>query len=65
MSNIFKSCKDCSDRALGCHSRCEKYIAEKTEHERIKSIETRDNTISRYLYEKKKDMFETMAKKKK
>lgn len=28
---IVAPCKDCKDRVLGCHSKCEKYIAFKKE----------------------------------
>ena len=26
------SCKDCTERYIGCHSKCEKYIKEKEQH---------------------------------
>ena len=29
-------CKDCTERYLGCHSNCEKYIAKKKEAEKIR-----------------------------
>lgn len=28
-------CKDCSDRQIGCHSECEKYISWRAEHEKV------------------------------
>lgn len=31
----FKSCLNCTDRTLGCHSTCERYLSEKAEHDRI------------------------------
>lgn len=32
------SCKGCTERYVGCHSSCEKYIAEKAENDRIKDL---------------------------
>lgn len=29
----LKSCKTCTDRVVGCHSTCEKYISEKQAYE--------------------------------
>lgn len=35
---MFKSpCKDCEDRAVGCHGSCEKYITVKAAHIEEKS----------------------------
>jgi hypothetical protein len=31
---IIRCCKDCTDRHYGCHSKCEKYNAEKKAMER-------------------------------
>lgn len=31
--NVGFSCKDCTERHVGCHTTCEKYKAEKAEHE--------------------------------
>lgn len=42
MTGIF-SCKDCQDRYVGCHSKCEKYKAKKELHEKRKQ-EYKDNT---------------------
>ena len=33
------TCKDCGDRYPGCHSKSEKYIAEKAEYDERKEIE--------------------------
>lgn len=41
MSVIF-SCKDCNERHVGCHSTCEKYIAEKAESERIRQLKLKE-----------------------
>lgn len=32
-NNGIHCCKDCTDRQIGCHSTCEKYIQSKEEHE--------------------------------
>ena len=32
----FFSCKGCTERHVGCHATCEKYIAEKAENDRIR-----------------------------
>ena len=31
----IQSCRECTDRYLGCHSKCEKYIREKAENDAI------------------------------
>lgn len=40
-------CKDCTERQTGCHSRCEKYLAEKKTLERDKE-ERRVKMVSIY-----------------
>lgn len=32
-------CKDCTERVLGCHSTCERYINECEERERLKQMQ--------------------------
>lgn len=32
----FKSCYNCPDREVGCHSYCEKYIQDKARHDKIR-----------------------------
>ena len=32
-------CKGCTERHVGCHSTCEKYITEKAENERLREKE--------------------------
>lgn len=36
-------CMDCSERVLGCHSTCQKYIQEKEEYKKV--------THQKFLYE--------------
>lgn len=45
-------CKDCKDRELGCHAKCDKYIAfkmdsEKEKEERRVYIENHYNTMQK------------------
>lgn len=34
----FKSCHGCTERTPGCHSKCEKYIKERAEYDRIQEL---------------------------
>ena len=36
MSEIKVPCKDCKDRQIGCHSKCEKYLEFKKQNDEIK-----------------------------
>ena len=47
MTIIDSPCKDCKDRYLGCHSKCEKYIEYK-ENKITQGIELRNNKINAY-----------------
>ena len=50
---IIKCCLNCSDRYVGCHSECEKYISEKKAHlankEKIKKMKQFENDINSIL----------------
>ena len=35
---IYNPCKDCTDREVGCHGKCEKYATYRAELERSKAI---------------------------
>lgn len=35
----IRSCKDCAERYMGCHSYCQKYLSEKAEYEEDKRRE--------------------------
>lgn len=39
------SCKGCTERHVGCHSTCQKYIAEKAENDRLKSLNAKQPSI--------------------
>lgn len=42
------TCKDCTERVVGCHSNCEKYLNEKAEYDKIKAIEDREKIVRHY-----------------
>lgn len=48
-SGLFKACKDCSERAVGCHDICEKYKVARAENERLKSLKYKRNDIIDYI----------------
>ena len=35
MSNVFKACRKCTERTVGCHSWCKRHAAEKKKHEEL------------------------------
>ena len=41
----IKCCKDCDDRHPNCHSTCERYLAEKKEHERQREVAQKQRNI--------------------
>ena len=43
---MITCCKDCTERHLGCHSKCEKYINQKKEAEKIKEKRIQENNYS-------------------
>lgn len=42
------SCKNCKDRYMGCHSKCEKYLDEVKKNEKIKRYERKENIYRKY-----------------
>ena len=58
------TCKDCKDREVGCHSRCEKYKREKTKHERLKAINESDKDYRAYRREQRDKRIKANAKRK-
>ena len=52
-SGVIRSCKDCTDRRLGCHAVCEKYISE-TEELAKKKKEFINNMEKYYKSQSKK-----------
>lgn len=45
---VNSPCKGCTDRCVGCHSKCEKYAEFKAELERLKSIARKDEILVNY-----------------
>lgn len=41
-ASVIKCCKECRDRHENCWTGCEKYLAEKQEHQRMKKIINED-----------------------
>ena len=50
---VITCCKDCTDRYPGCHAKCEKYISQRAEYDRIKAEHKKKAMISNGLYEEK------------
>ena len=48
MSKMMSPCKDCSDRQLGCHGKCEKYAAFKDVRKEINYNKARDSKINSF-----------------
>lgn len=46
--SAIKCCKDCTDRHVGCHSTCKRYIDEKAAYEE-KQVEVRKKKHNEYL----------------
>ena len=40
---VVFSCKNCTERYVGCHSTCPKYLQEKAEHDRVKEEDHKKN----------------------
>lgn len=45
-------CKDCTDREIGCHSTCEKYIGWCEERKKCKAAAQLENDHQFYMYYK-------------
>ena len=46
--SVSNPCKDCKDRKLGCHSKCDKYSEFKNKIEEIKEERIKQNFIDDY-----------------
>jgi hypothetical protein len=42
---ILSPCKDCEDRALGCHSICERYIDFQKENNRVNDLRKKSRDL--------------------
>lgn len=53
------SCKDCTNRHIGCHSTCERYISEKAENDRLRELEHKrrndENSLNSSGFSNKRD----------
>lgn len=47
--NTFITCKDCVERALGCHDHCEKYKREKKRYDDLKDAFHGDREFRAYM----------------
>lgn len=52
-------CKDCNDKYLGCHAKCEEYLEAKKNHEKEKEAKREYCFV---LYAGRKDSVERMKK---
>ena len=57
-------CKDCTDREIGCHSNCEKYIEWKNEHNRKREVLRKDEDIKDFIEDLKYRRYEKYLNKK-
>ena len=44
--SFIKSCKDCTERYIGCHSYCEKYKAERAKYDECRMREKEQKDIA-------------------
>lgn len=58
------SCKDCTERTVGCHGSCETYINERKEFDRIKAELNKTNEAGLYTSDRISKMLSIDAKKK-
>lgn len=55
-------CKDCADRHVGCHGKCEKYIQQNEEHQKMLAEIKKANDIQRYKSENSRKYLDGRAK---
>lgn len=58
---IFKSCRSCTERTPGCHGKCEKYIKERADFDKVK--ENQKEKDLEYRSYRRESMAKTMAAK--
>lgn len=63
--SLFKECHGCTDRVVGCHSKCERYAREVEKNERIKAAKNADVECRAYAYKVKMERMAKQAMKKK
>ena len=62
MSMTIYSCKDCGDRFPGCHSNCERYLADKAKHDEMKAKIEFEKKIDAGLYKQREAAIRKGAK---
>lgn len=62
MGAIITCCKDCQERHGGCHATCEKYIAQKAEHE-AKKAEYREKRMMGVAEQRCDNLYKAMRRK--
>lgn len=58
-------CKDCTERHVGCHGKCERYIKQNEEHQKRLAEEKKANDVQRYKNENSRKWVDDRAKSKK
>ena len=63
--NVVNPCLDCEDRAVGCHSTCEKYISWKVQEDKRKEViaKNKNHDVDEYRYEMLTGIYRTYEKK--
>lgn len=51
MIDKYKTCKDCPDRIMGCHSTCEGYLQRKQHNKKIADERKSDAIMSGYEFD--------------
>lgn len=62
---LFKECHGCTDRVVGCHSKCERYAREKERNDAILAAKRADRDTRDYTYDQKRDRMAKQAMKNK
>lgn len=63
--SLFKECQGCTDRVVGCHSKCERYAREAERNEKIKAARQADGDCRAYAYKVKCEHMAKQAMRKK
>lgn len=52
-------CNKCPDRHIGCHGKCEKYIAENKKHKDYLKKKREESEIANYIYSRNGDYLDS------
>lgn len=55
-------CHNCTERHIGCHGKCEKYIKQNEEHQKRRAKEKMDTEVVRYKNENIRKYLDGQAK---